>query len=255
MQIEIHASGLTLTDLLRERLQMRLTAALRPFVQSVTRVSARLTDVNAARGGIDKRCRLVATVPGHKPVVVDAMHDDTFTSIDRAADRFRRALSRTFSRTLSRTLSRKPRKAKGAAMKTITPELLLSNTDMPRLREILTAPKKTAADVRPAMERLQRDLDRGEVRAAPEVPAGVVTMRSCVRIEDLHTGDRETFTLVYPDEADLFEGKLSVLAPLGAALLGAKAGDTLDVQVKTGIRQIKVDRLLYQPEAAGDFDR
>jgi regulator of nucleoside diphosphate kinase len=252
MHIEIHASGLTLTDLLRERLRSRLASVLRPFLASVSRVSARISDVNAQRGGLDKRCRLVATIPGRNPVVVNALHQDTLASINTAASRFRQALSRSLSRATSRKrrVAHEPPRAPETAT---DPRLLLSDTDVPRLRELLdTLPR--APDALPAMEQLKRDLDRASVLPPPEMPPAIVTMRSSVRIEDLHTGDKDAFTLVYPGEADLFEGKLSVLAPLGAALLGAKTGDILNVPVKNGVRRIRVDRLLYQPEAAGDFD-
>jgi regulator of nucleoside diphosphate kinase len=255
MHVEIHASGLTLTDLLRQRLQSRLASALRPFLRSVSRVSAHLADVNARRGGIDKRCRLVATLPGRKQIVVDALHADPVASIDYAASRFRQALSRALARVRSsrkRAAAHQSRDTSGH-----TPDapahLLLSHTDAPRLREILTAPGP-APDARPALDQLQHHLDRAAILPAADMPAAVVTMRSRVRILDLHTGEKDTFTLVYPHEADLFDAKLSILSPLGAALLGAKVGDTLHVPVKSGTRRIQLDALLYQPEAAGDFD-
>jgi len=58
---------------------------------------------------------------------------------------------------------------------------------------------------------------------------------------------------VYPDEADFTVGKVSILAPLGSALLGARAGSVIKVHAPTGVRRMKVERILYQPEAAGDF--
>lgn len=254
MHLEIHATGLTLTDLLRRRLRARLASALRPFLASVSRVSARLSDVNARRGGPDKRCRLLATLPGRSPVVVDALHQDACASIDTAASRFRQALSRALSR------NRPPRKRPAAALppppapseNATDPSLLLSGTDVPRLRQLLDTPP-LPPDILPSVEHLKQGLDRAAVLPPPEMPRAIVTMRSQVRILDLHTGDTDVFTLVYPAEADLFTSKLSVLAPLGAALLGAKVGDVLHVPVKSAIRRIKVDRILYQPEAAGDF--
>jgi regulator of nucleoside diphosphate kinase len=58
---------------------------------------------------------------------------------------------------------------------------------------------------------------------------------------------------VYPDDADVNDGKLSVLAPLGTALLGASVGDVVEFRTPGGVRRLKVERILYQPEAAGDF--
>lgn len=78
-------------------------------------------------------------------------------------------------------------------------------------------------------------------------------MHSQVRIRDLGTDETETFTLVYPDEADIEQGKVSVLAPIGTALLGTHVGQVIEFGVPAGIRQLEVVQILYQPEAAGDL--
>jgi regulator of nucleoside diphosphate kinase len=66
-------------------------------------------------------------------------------------------------------------------------------------------------------------------------------------------GESETYTLVYPDEADILAGRLSVLAPLGIALLGARVGQVVEFDAPAGARRLKVEKVLYQPEGAGDF--
>ena len=101
--------------------------------------------------------------------------------------------------------------------------------------------------------RLNEELNRGQIVKNVGVPKKVVTMNSQVRIRDLGTDERETFTLVYPKQADINAGRLSVMAPLGTALLGAKAGDIVEVNAPAGVRRIKIERLIYQPEAAGDL--
>jgi regulator of nucleoside diphosphate kinase len=78
-------------------------------------------------------------------------------------------------------------------------------------------------------------------------------MRSEVRVRDLADDEIETYTLVYPHEANINEGKLSVLAPLGTALLGARVGQIVEFDAPAGTRRLKVVRILYQPEAAGDL--
>jgi regulator of nucleoside diphosphate kinase len=102
-------------------------------------------------------------------------------------------------------------------------------------------------------EQLRRELGRGQVVPPTRVPGGVVTMNSRVRIRDLGNDRRETYTLVFPHEADITRGLLSVLAPLGTALLGARVDDVVELETPGGQRRIKVDKILYQPEAAGDF--
>jgi regulator of nucleoside diphosphate kinase len=59
---------------------------------------------------------------------------------------------------------------------------------------------------------------------------------------------------VFPTEADFAEGKISVLAPIGTAILGYKQGDTIEWSVPSGLRRLKVEEILYQPEAAGDHN-
>jgi regulator of nucleoside diphosphate kinase len=78
-------------------------------------------------------------------------------------------------------------------------------------------------------------------------------MHSRVQVLDVKSGESETYTLVYPDEADIDEGKLSILAPLGTALLGTRIGQTIKFEAPAGTRKLRIEKILYQPEAAGDF--
>jgi regulator of nucleoside diphosphate kinase len=79
-------------------------------------------------------------------------------------------------------------------------------------------------------------------------------MRSTVRLKDLVSGDENTYSLVFPTEADFTQGKISVLAPIGMAILGYKLGDTIEWRVPSGMRKLKVEAILYQPEAAGHYN-
>ena len=78
-------------------------------------------------------------------------------------------------------------------------------------------------------------------------------MHSQVRVRDPKSDEVGTYTLVYPDAADITDGKLSVLAPMGAALLGARQGQVVKFETPGGVRRLKVLKILYQPETAGDF--
>lgn len=104
------------------------------------------------------------------------------------------------------------------------------------------------------INKLEAELDRAEIVAAEKIPANVITMRSTVRLRDLMSGEANTYSLVFPTEADFSQGKISVLAPIGTAILGYRAGDTIEWPVPSGMRKLKVDEVLYQPEAAGDYD-
>jgi regulator of nucleoside diphosphate kinase len=85
-----------------------------------------------------------------------------------------------------------------------------------------------------------------------EIPADVITMNSCVRLRDLEKGTTVEYTLVYPTEANFSEGKISVVAPIGAAMIGYRLGDEIEWDVPAGRRRFRVEAVLYQPEAAGD---
>ncbi|KAB2835548.1 MAG: transcription elongation factor GreAB, partial [Candidatus Brocadia sp.] len=74
-----------------------------------------------------------------------------------------------------------------------------------------------------------------------------------VVLQDLETGEEETYTLVFPENADIARGKISILAPIGTAMLGYEAGDAFEWKVPAGKRRLKVKQILYQPEAAGDY--
>jgi len=101
---------------------------------------------------------------------------------------------------------------------------------------------------------LERELERAVVVKPEEVPATVVTMNSEVQILDLDTDERRSVTVVFPSSAGIKEGHVSVLAPLGTALLGSREGTPIEWTAPGGMRRLRVERIVYQPEAAGRFD-
>lgn len=104
----------------------------------------------------------------------------------------------------------------------------------------------------PAAELLDAELHRATIVARQDVPPDVVTMNSDVTYEDLSTGAQRTVRLVYPGDADASQQRVSVLAPIGSALLGLRVGQDIDWPLPSGSRRIRVVALPYQPEAAGD---
>ncbi len=131
-------------------------------------------------------------------------------------------------------------------------ELLVTEADFDRLKHLLESPRYRVTHAM-LIPTLREGLERSRVVEPESVPKGVVTMHSKVKVRDLKAGESETYTLVFPDDADINEGRLSVLAPLGAALLGARVGDVVEFAAPAGTRRLKVEKVLYQPEAAGDF--
>jgi regulator of nucleoside diphosphate kinase len=131
-------------------------------------------------------------------------------------------------------------------------EIVITAADFDHLHGLVESPRyRTTHAV--LLHTLKDELDRGTVVQPDRVPRNVVTMRSQVRIHDLKNGERETYTLVYPEEADITAGKLSVLAPLGTALLGTRVGQLVKFDAPAGQRRLRVEKILYQPEAAGDL--
>jgi regulator of nucleoside diphosphate kinase len=78
-------------------------------------------------------------------------------------------------------------------------------------------------------------------------------MNSTFEFRNLGEPETHTFTLVFPDEADLSQGKISVLAPIGTAVLGYKVGDVIRWRVPSGEKHFQISKILYQPEASGDY--
>ncbi|WP_374013317.1 nucleoside diphosphate kinase regulator [Pseudoxanthomonas koreensis] len=135
----------------------------------------------------------------------------------------------------------------------LPPTLIISSRDMARLEALLDSPVLSR---HPAALALMDELNRAEVLPPEQMPANVVTMHSQVECEDASTGEQHVLTLVYPNEADVEKGRVSVLAPVGSALLGLSVGQTIDWQAPGGRPlKLQVKAVRYQPEAAGDLHR
>ena len=102
------------------------------------------------------------------------------------------------------------------------------------------------------IEALACELDRAGVVTAATLAPDIVTMRSRVRVRDLGTGEGDIYTIVSPMDADVALRRVSVLAPMGTALLGYRVGDVVEWRMPGGRRRLLVEEILYQPEAAGD---
>ena len=97
---------------------------------------------------------------------------------------------------------------------------------------------------------LGEELKRAIVVAPEDVPDDVITMNSRAEILDLESGETFIFTLVFPSQANIDEGKISVLAPIGAGMLGYRLHDEFEWRVPAGLRRMRVTKIHYQPEAA-----
>ena len=128
--------------------------------------------------------------------------------------------------------------------------IFVTEGDMERLRHLLDPVGTPLSRDQEHLVMLEEELDRARVVSPSQVPEDAVTMNSKVRVKDMDTGNDATYTLVFPRDADIAQGKISVLAPIGTAILGYRVGDVIDWRVPGGRRRLRVEEMLYQPEAA-----
>jgi len=131
------------------------------------------------------------------------------------------------------------------------PKIILSSQDLERLESLLYA---LGNNLSPDRAALLAELGRAEVVEPQEIAPTVVTMNSTVRFT---VENREQFclTLVYPKDVDGQDDRISVLAPVGSALLGLSVGDSISWPMPGGMVQVKIEEIVYQPERAGEFHR
>ncbi len=132
------------------------------------------------------------------------------------------------------------------------PKIIMTSQDLDRLEALLD---KLPAATFPGKDELQTELDRADVVEPQEVPGDVVTMNSKVRFA-LESGEEFCLTLVYPKDMDGSTERISILAPVGSALLGLSTGEHIEwPRPGGGMMKVRIVEVVYQPERAGEFHR
>ena len=127
------------------------------------------------------------------------------------------------------------------------PQIYLTQSDMDRLLKLVEA------QPRQRFEKLESELARANVVPRDRIPYDVVTMNSRVIFENETTGERREITLVYPPQADIDTGRVSVLVPIGTALLGLRVGQSIEWELPGGEKtRYRIVAVPFQPEAAGE---
>lgn len=121
---------------------------------------------------------------------------------------------------------------------------------MTRLQQLIDSARLQWRD-HTLLDRLEGELSRAKVVSGKRISANVVTMNSRVRVTDLDTGKEATYQIVFPRDANASKSMISVLAPIGTALLGFKVGSEIEWETPGGLRRLRIDAIEYQPEAAG----
>jgi len=131
--------------------------------------------------------------------------------------------------------------------------IYITNSDIERLQELIKTAREFHTEDEIYLKELEKELNRGEIVDSKKIPKDVITMNTKVCIKDLDTNKEEVFWLVFPTNADPNHNRISILTPIGTALLGYKTGDVIEWEVPGGIRKFKIEKLLYQPETAGNY--
>lgn len=128
--------------------------------------------------------------------------------------------------------------------------IYITNADAERLRRLIAGRRSANAVDHEYLATLEQELDRAEIVEPSAIPRDVVTMNSEVRMQDLDSGETRLYRLIFPTQSRA-ENSISVLAPIGTAMLGYRVGDVIEWRVPKGIRRLKVMEVMYQPESAG----
>ncbi len=133
------------------------------------------------------------------------------------------------------------------------PDIIISELDYSRIDNLLRTTAGISTNIKSA---LLTELERAELVAPEQIPANVVTMNSQVKFSVISTGVTFTLKLVYPKDMDDSGNTISILAPVGSAMLGLKEGDEIDWQDgQGGMLQVRIEAIEYQPERAGEYHR
>jgi regulator of nucleoside diphosphate kinase len=127
-----------------------------------------------------------------------------------------------------------------------TRSIHVTNQDLQRLRRVIGSAARTSTLDQQHLEMLSAELDRAVITDDNDIPPDVIRMHTHVRVRDSSSPHTEDYTLVYPWEADVHLNLLSVLAPLGTALLGFREGDHIEWQLPGGVRELIVEKILGQ---------
>ncbi|NLG74442.1 MAG: nucleoside diphosphate kinase regulator [Chloroflexi bacterium] len=133
------------------------------------------------------------------------------------------------------------------------PTIYITKSDAEKLRQLIQKANYSEYRGSPYLKQLAGELEKAQIVEPKEVPPDVITLNSKVRLVDEDLGEEMIYTLVFPEEADVTQGKISVLAPIGTAMLGYRVGDVFQWDTPGGKCTMRVKEIIYQPEAAGDY--
>lgn len=123
----------------------------------------------------------------------------------------------------------------------------ITNEDVDRLAQLVRTLRHSPFKDQQQLELLDEILENADAMASEHVPIDVIRMNSRFRVLDLDSGRRVQYTLVFPENADISKGRISILAPVGTALLGRRRGDVVEAKVPGGSRRLKIEHVSHRP--------
>jgi regulator of nucleoside diphosphate kinase len=132
-------------------------------------------------------------------------------------------------------------------------KIIINRLDYARIKKCIHDALQFQSISKKDAEVLLNELETAEILPPEAIPSNVITMNSIVRISFLNSNKQIQFQIVYPDQANLKENKISIFSPIATALIGYKVGEEIEWIVPAGLTKMRIDEIIYQPEAAGDY--
>jgi len=133
-------------------------------------------------------------------------------------------------------------------------EIILSSLDVSRIRKSIEEAIRKKSIGQNEASTLANELLSAKIVEPEKIPGNIVTMNSIVKVSFLNTKKTLQIQIVYPENANFRENRISILSPVATALIGYKVSDEIEWIVPSGLTRLRIDEIIYQPEAAGDFD-
>ncbi len=132
-------------------------------------------------------------------------------------------------------------------------QIIITELDFVRLSKLVHSTQNDKSVEIRNLKFLSEELRRAQRVESKKMEADYVTMNSEVEILDPDTKRTMVLKLVYPQDSDFKKGRISILSPLGIALLGYKVNSTISFEVPKGTKKMKITKIIYQPEANGEY--
>ena len=132
-------------------------------------------------------------------------------------------------------------------------KIIISRLDYARIKKSIENARTFKSINVAESEKLMKELNNAEIVDPEAIPSNVVTMNSIVKLSFLNNNKQIQFQIVYPQEANIKENKISIFSPIATALIGYKVQDEIEWIVPSGLTRIRIDEIIYQPEASGDY--